>query len=72
MLYIGIDVHTKLCNACIKDRDGNVLGELTFPNNSSGIDKLLDEINNRDATAALESTSNLWLRLYTTLEESGI
>lgn len=72
MLYIGIDVHKKLCNACIKDRDGNVLGELTFPNNSSGIDKLLDEINNRDATAALESTSNLWLRLYTTLEESGI
>jgi hypothetical protein len=52
MLYIGIDVHKKLCNACIKDRDGNVLGELTFPNKSSGIDLLLEEINNRDAKSS--------------------
>lgn len=58
MLYIGIDLHKKLCNSCIKDRDGNVLGELVFPSNSSGIDQLLDEINNRDATAALESPCN--------------
>lgn len=72
MLYIGIDVHKKLCHACIKDRDGNVLGELTFPNKGYGIDMLLEEIDSRKAKAAIESTGNLWLRLYAALEEEGV
>jgi transposase len=72
MWYIGIDVHKKLCYACIKDRDGNVLGELTFPNRSYGIDMLLEAIEGREAKAAIESTSNLWLRVYVTLEEAGV
>lgn len=72
MWYIGIDVHKKLCNACIKDRDGNVLDELPFPNKSQGIDKLLEAIDGRDAKAAIESTSNLWLRVYLCLEEAGV
>jgi len=28
MWYIGIDVHKKMCNACIKDLDGNIQKEL--------------------------------------------
>jgi transposase len=72
MLYIGIDVHKKLCHACIKDRDGNVLEELTFPNKSYGVDMLLETIGNRKAKAVIESTGNLWLRLYLCLEEAGI
>ncbi len=36
MWYIGIDVHKKTCNACIKDREGNILRELKFPNKSTG------------------------------------
>ena len=44
MWYIGVDVHKKLCHACIKDRDGRVLGELVFPNKSHGIDMLLEAI----------------------------
>jgi transposase len=72
MWYIGIDVHKKLCNACIKDRDGNVLGELTFPNKEHGIDMLLETIDGKKAKAVIESTSNLWLRLYLGLEEAGV
>jgi transposase len=72
MWYIGIDVHKKLCYACIKDRDGNVLGELAFPNKSYGIDMLLEAIEGRKARAVIESTGNLWLRLYLSLEEAGV
>lgn len=72
MLYTGIDVHKKLCNACLKDRDGNVLGELTFPNKSYGVDMLLEIIGSRKAKAVIESTSYLWLSLYLGLEEAGI
>jgi transposase len=72
MWYIGIDVHKKLCYACIKDRDGKVLGEQSFPNKSHGISILLETINGKKAKAVIESTGNLWLRLYTALEEAGI
>jgi transposase len=72
MRYIGIDVHKKLCHACIKDRDGEVLGELSFPNKSHGVDMLLEAIDGRKAKAVIESTSNLWLRLYLSLEEEGV
>jgi len=72
LLYIGIDVHKKSCNACIKDGNGSRLGELKFPNNISGLDKLLKAIDGRRAKAVLESTGNLWLRLYLGLEEAGV
>lgn len=72
MRYIGIDVHKKTCNACIKDRDGNILRELKFPNKSTGTDKLLDVIDGREAKAVIESTGNMWLRLYRGLEEAGV
>jgi transposase len=72
MWYIGIDTHKKKCNACIKDKDGNILGEPKFPNKSYGADKLLDVIDGREAKAVIESTGNMWLRLYLSLEEAGV
>nr|CBH38038.1 putative transposase, truncated [uncultured archaeon]CBH38471.1 conserved hypothetical protein, transposase family [uncultured archaeon] len=36
MWYIGIDVHKKMWNACIKDLEGNIQKELEFPNKSTG------------------------------------
>jgi transposase len=72
LLYIGIDVHKKSCHACIMDGNGSKLGELKFPNNISGLDKLLKAIDGRRAKAVLESTGNLWLKLYLGLEEAGV
>lgn len=72
MLYIGIDVHKKICTACIKDREGRVVDELTFPNTSYGIDMLLEAIDGKEAKAVIESTSNLWLRVYLSLEVAGV
>jgi transposase len=72
MLYIGIDVHKKMCNACIKDREGNIQRELKLPNNSYGTDKLLEAIEGKETKAVIESTGNMWLRLYLGLEEAGV
>ena len=72
MWYIGIDVHKKMCNACIKDLEGNIQKELKFPNKSTGTDKLLEAIEGREAKAVIESTGNMWLRLYLGLEGAGV
>jgi transposase len=72
MWYVGIDVHKKICSACIVDREGKVVEELTFPNTSYGIDMLLEAISGHEAKAVIESTGNLWLRVYLALEEEGI
>jgi len=72
MIYIGIDVHKKFCVACIKDKEGTVLAQLKFLNKSRGMDKLLEIVDGRPAKAVVESTGNLWLRLFNTLEEAGV
>lgn len=72
MIFIGIDIHKKFCQACIKDRDGVVLEQLRFNNNTTGADKLLEVIGERPAKAVLESTGNLWIILYQILEAAGV
>lgn len=72
MLYIGIDVHKKSCHACINDTNGVKLTQFKFPNKTIGFQKLLKAIDGRPAKAVLESTGNLWLRLYLTLEKAGV
>ncbi len=72
MLYIGIDIDKKKCVACLRDEKGNILDELTFKNRKSGFQDLLELVGRRKAKVAIESTANLWIRLYTELEEAGI
>ncbi len=61
-----------MCNACIKDLGGNIQKELKFSNKSTGTDKLLETIEGREGKAVIESTGNMWLRLYRGLEEIGV
>lgn len=72
MKYVSVDMHKKFCRACMKDRDGNILDELTFSNNRGGFALLLDALGDGKAKAVIESTGNLWVPLYTTLEEAGV
>ena len=72
LIYIGIDVHKKFCNACIKDREGTVLEQLRFNNSSKGADRLLEVIGGKPAKAVLESTGNLWIIIYQILEAAGV
>jgi len=36
MINVGIDVHKKRCQACLKDDKGKLIEELTIPNSTQG------------------------------------
>jgi len=72
LLYIGIDVHKKWCYATIKDRGGGELDQFRFLNKTKGFQDLLKVVAGRPAKAVVESTGNLWLRLFMALERDGI
>lgn len=72
MIYIGIDVHKKMCVTCLQDEKGQVIEELEFENKNRGFHKLLELVEGKEAKAVMESTGNLWIRLYMTLEAAGV
>jgi transposase len=70
MISVGIDVHKKRCQACLKDQDGTLLEELSFQNNPEGITQLRTLLSiYPEAKVALESTGNLWTRIYQVLKK---
>jgi transposase len=69
MISVGIDVHKKRCQACLKDQDGHLIEELSFQNNEEGITQLRTLLATYpEAKVALESTGNLWTRIYDELQ----
>ena len=72
MRYIGVDVGKKRCQSCIMDADGEILDEFPFTNNGEGIQRLLELVSDVQCKAVVESTGNLWLRIYEALETHGV
>lgn len=72
MRYIGVDVGKKRCQACIMDEEGEILDEFPFTNNGEGIQRLLEHVGDVQCKAVVESTGNLWLRIYEALETHGV
>ncbi len=73
MNSVGIDVGKKTCRASIKNARGAVLSELSFSNDSAGIEQLIMRVKRYgDARAVIESTGNMWMRIHDTLEDHGI
>jgi transposase len=72
MRYIGVDVGKKRCQACVMDEEGMVLDEFPFTNNGEGIQRLLKHVGDAECKAVIESTGNLWLRIYEALEGCGV
>lgn len=72
MMYVGIDVHKKVCVACLQDEKGQVIKEVEFENKEIGFQLLLESLKDEDVKAVMESTGNLWKRLYRELETSGV
>jgi transposase len=74
MINVGVDVHKRICQACLKDERGSIVEEFRFRNNHEGASRLAMIIKKHgDAKVALESTGNLWVKLYDRLdEEEGI
>jgi transposase len=70
MISVGIDVHKKRCQACLKDEKGKLIQELTIPNSIEGAEQLASLLEGYgEAKIVLESTGNLWIRLYDTLNQ---
>jgi transposase len=65
MIHVGVDVHKEYCQACLKDDDGKILEEFRFRNNLDGAENLAVILKKHgDSRVALESTGNLWVKLY--------
>jgi len=72
--HLGIDVGKKKCRVALKDDRGKILDEFFFGNNSQGILELIERTLNhgtKKCNAVLESTGNMWMRIYDTLEDNG-
>lgn len=70
MIHVGVDVHKAYCQTCLKDEHGTILEELRFPNNHAGAERLVAILRKHgDAKVALESTGNLWVKLYDRLDQ---
>ena len=72
MRYIGVDVGKNRCQACIMDEEGVVVEEFPFTNTWEGIQALLEKTGDTKSKAVVESTGNLWLRIYEALEGHGV
>ena len=65
MISVGIDVHKKRCQACLKDQDGHLIEELSFQNSEEAISQIRTLLTSYpEVKVALESTGNLWTRIY--------
>ncbi len=70
MISVGIDVHKKRCQACLKDEKGRLIEELSFPRDQEGINDFRMLLQNHgEAKIVLESTGNLWIPIYDSLAE---
>ena len=64
-INVGIDIHKKRCQACLKDEKGYLIEELGFQNNEEGITQIRTLLASYpEAKVALESTGNLWTQIY--------
>jgi len=74
VMYVGVDVHKRVCRAAVVNDEGELVDEFSFRNCPRGIDDFLMRIEAfRDKVlVAVESTANLWIRLYDALEDRGI
>jgi len=73
-MYVGVDVHKRVCRAAMVNDEGELVYEFSFGNCSKGIEDFmmnLEAFKDR-MLVAVESTANLWIRLYDSLEEHGI
>jgi transposase len=73
MNSVGIDIHKTRCVACVKTSEGRILEEFTFQNNTQGLEELVTHLNlHQEIQVALESTGNLWTRIYDRLEQEHV
>lgn len=68
MMYVGLDVHKRVCYGTVIDRDGRVVKQGRFSNNPEGLEEFMDGV--EEALVAMEA-GYCWRPLYDGLEEAG-
>ena len=71
MRYIGLDVGKKYVQACLLNEDGSILREQRYRYDEDGLRDILSLLDDNDM-AVLESTGNLWVRIYDLLKDKGV
>jgi transposase len=73
-MYVGVDVHKKVCRAAMVNDEGELVEEFSFINSKRGIEDFMMKIEafGDRVLVAVESTANLWIRLYDSLEDRGV
>lgn len=71
---IGVDISKKKSVVCIMDEDGKILEESSYTNTLDGAKKFAIMMIQRygECRAVCESTGNMWLKTYESLERHGI
>jgi transposase len=69
--YVGIDVGKARCRAALMNEKGAIESEFFFENNNKGIANLTSALTSEDRVV-MESTGNLWLNIYDTLDAKSI
>jgi len=73
MNSVGLDVHKTRCVACIKTQEGRILEEFAFQNTPHSLEELVTGLKaHPEVQVAIESTGNLWTRIYDRLEDEQI
>jgi transposase len=71
MRYVGIDVGKTRCRAALMNEKGVIESEFFFENSNEGIANLTSVLTSEDRVV-MESTGNLWLNMYDTLDAKSI
>ena len=71
MRYVGIDVGKTRCRAALMNEKGVIESEFFFENSNKGIANLTSALTSEDRVV-MESTGNLWLNIYDTLDAKSI
>ena len=63
MMYVGVDVHKKVCRAAIVNDEGVLVDEFSFINSKKGFEDFMMKIEafKDGVLVAVESTGNLWV-----------
>jgi transposase len=69
--YVGVDVGKAKCRAALMDQKRNIESEFFFENSKSGIEHLMSVLTCEDRVV-MESTGNLWLNIYASLEHKKV
>jgi len=69
--YIGMDIHKNFIQAAALDEKGNILQEKRFSSDLQGINNFIQNLNNSDIQAAIESTCT-WYHIYEKLVSLGV